>query len=75
MKDINLIDSCQAHLPVQYPSTSNSFARSDTGVVIHSEIRRKESKQTNSFYQLFMKAILVLLQKMNCGEGDQFSHG
>ena len=65
IKDINLIDSCQAHLPVQYASTSNSFARSNTGVVIQSEIRRKESKQTNSFYQFFMKAILVLLQKKN----------
>ena len=37
MKDINLIDSCQAHLPVQYASKSNSFARSDTDVVIDSE--------------------------------------
>ena len=38
MKDIHLIDSCQAHLPVQYTlRTSISFARSDTGVVIDSE--------------------------------------
>ena len=52
MNDINLIDSCQAHLHVQYASnktaakltclcnalrTSNSFPRSDTGVVIESE--------------------------------------
>ena len=35
MKDINMIDSCQAHLPVQFTlRTSNSFARSDTGAVI-----------------------------------------
>ena len=37
----NLIDSCQAHLPVQYASnielTSNSFAGSYTGVMIDSE--------------------------------------
>ena len=30
MKGINIIESCQAHLPFH----SNSFARSDTGVVI-----------------------------------------
>ena len=33
----NLIDSGQAHLPVQYASNIYSFARSDTGVVIDSE--------------------------------------
>ena len=32
MNDINWIDKCQAHLPIQY-----SFARSDTGDVIDSE--------------------------------------
>ena len=36
MNYTNLIDSCQAHLPVQY-ATFRSFARSDTGVVIDSE--------------------------------------
>ena len=35
MNYTNLIDSCQAHLHVQY--ASNSSARSDTGVVIDSE--------------------------------------
>ena len=35
MNYTHLIDSCQAHLPVQY--ASNSFTRSDTGVVIDSE--------------------------------------
>ena len=34
----NLIDICQAHLPVL--RTSNSFARSDTGAVIDSESHR-----------------------------------
>ena len=33
MNDINLMDSCQAHLPVQYVSK----IKSDTGVVIDSE--------------------------------------
>ena len=37
MKDINLIDSCQAHLPMQYPSNIKFIARSDTGVLIDSE--------------------------------------
>ena len=36
MIDINLIDSCQAHLPEQYASNIDSFARSDTGVVTDS---------------------------------------
>ena len=36
MKDINLIDSCQAHLPVQYASNID-FTRNDTGVVIDSK--------------------------------------
>ena len=34
MKDIKMIDSWQAHMPLQYSSNS---ARSDTGVVIDSE--------------------------------------
>ena len=34
MKYINLIDKRLAHLPVQYVSNTNSFARSDTGDVI-----------------------------------------
>ena len=40
MKDMNMIDSCQAHLPVQYTLNIkfNSFLRSDTGVVIDSEL-------------------------------------
>ena len=38
MKDISLIDSCQAHLPVHYRlQTTNSFARGDTGVMIDSK--------------------------------------
>ena len=36
MNYTDLIDSCQAHLPVQYASNIE-FARSDTGVVIDSE--------------------------------------
>ena len=32
-----LIDSCQAHLPVQYASNIEFIARSDTGIVIDSE--------------------------------------
>ena len=34
---LNLNDSCQAHLPVQYALNIDSFARSDTAVVIDSE--------------------------------------
>ena len=37
MKDIILTDSCQTHCPCNTLRTSNSFARSDTGVVIGSE--------------------------------------
>ena len=37
MNDINLIDSYQAHLPVQMFGTSNPFARNDTVVVTDSE--------------------------------------
>ena len=37
MNDTNLIDNCQARLPVQYARTSNAFTRSDTGVVIDCE--------------------------------------
>ena len=37
MNYTNLIDSCQAHLPVQYAPNISSFARSDTGVVIDSQ--------------------------------------
>ena len=37
MNYTNLIDSCQAHLPLQMLRTSISFAKSDTGVVIDSE--------------------------------------
>ena len=37
MNYTNLIDSCKAHLPVQFAMNMNSFARSDTGVVIDSE--------------------------------------
>ena len=37
MNDINMIDSCQAHLPCNMLRTSNSFARSDTGVVSDSQ--------------------------------------
>ena len=36
MNDTNMIDSCQAHLLVL--RTSNSFARSDTCIVIDSEL-------------------------------------
>ena len=40
MKDIHLIDNCQAHLPVRYAFlTLNSFVRSDTGVLIDSELQ------------------------------------
>ena len=37
MNYTELIDSCQAHLLGNMLRTSNSFARSDTGVVIDSE--------------------------------------
>ena len=37
MKDINLIDSCQTHVPVNTLRTLNSFTRSGTGVVIDSK--------------------------------------
>ena len=37
MNDTNLIDRCKAHLHMQHAWISNSFARSDTDVVIDSE--------------------------------------
>ena len=37
MNDINLIDSCQAHLPMQDALNTISFAMNDTGIVIDSE--------------------------------------
>ena len=37
MNDTNLIDTCQAHLPVQYASNIEFIARSDTGVLTASE--------------------------------------
>ena len=38
MEDTNLIDICQAPLSLQYTSNIELIARSDTGVVIDSEL-------------------------------------
>ena len=50
MNDINLIDSCQAHLPVQYASISNSYVRSDTGVVIDRESHLSRTCKTSFLF-------------------------
>ena len=46
----NLIDSCQAHLPVQFASTSNSFVRGDTGVVIDNEPHLSRTCETSLLF-------------------------
>ena len=50
MNYTNLIDSCQAHLPVQYDSTSNSFTRSDTDVVIDGEPHLSRTCKTSLLF-------------------------
>ena len=44
MNDINLIDSCQAHM--QYAPNIDSFARNDTGFVIDSEPHQSRTCKT-----------------------------
>ena len=46
MNDINLIDSCPAHLPVQYASNMEFIRRSDTGVVIDRELHLSRTSKT-----------------------------
>ena len=50
MNDTNLIDSCQAHLPMKRTSNINSFARSDTGVVIDSEPHLSRTCKANLLF-------------------------
>ena len=50
MNDTYLIDSCQAHLPMQYASDNDSFARSDTGVVIDSEPHQSRTCKTSLLF-------------------------
>ena len=50
MTDINLIDNCQTHLPVQYARTLKSFVRSDTGVVIDSEPHQSRTCKTSLLF-------------------------
>ena len=61
MNYTNLIDSCQAHLPMQYASTSNSFARCDTGVVIDSEPHLSRTCKTSLLF-----APLAILVQAGC---------
>ena len=43
MNDIHLIDSCQAHLPVQKASNIKFIHQSDTGVVIDMHINHNSA--------------------------------
>ena len=45
MNDMDLIDGCQIHLPLQY--ASNLFTRSDTGVVIDSKPHESRTCKTS----------------------------
>ena len=53
MNDINLIDNCQAHLPVHTLQTLNSFASSDSGVVIDSEPHLRRMCKTSLLFAPF----------------------
>ena len=64
MNDINFIDSCQAHLPVQYASDIDSFVRIDTGVVIDSKPQPSRTCKTSLHWlsviiRLFCFSVLV----------------
>ena len=48
MNDTNMIDSCQAHLPML--RTSNSFARRDTSIVIDSELHLSRTCKTSLLF-------------------------
>ena len=50
MNYTNLIDSCQAQLPVQYASNIKFIARSDTGVVIDSEPHLSRTCKTSLLF-------------------------
>ena len=50
INDINLIDIYQAHLPYNMLRTWNSFARSDTGVVIDSEPQLSRTCKTSILF-------------------------
>ena len=50
----NLIDSCQAHLPLDTLRTSNSFARSDTDVVIDREPHLSRTCKTCLLFCFFL---------------------
>ena len=50
MINTNLINSCQAHLPVQNTSNIELFAISDTGVVIDSEPHVSHTCKTNFLF-------------------------
>ena len=50
MNYTNLIDSCQSHLPCNTLRTSNSFARSDTGVVIDSKPHPSRTCKTSLLF-------------------------
>ena len=53
MEDTNLIDICQAPLSLQYTSKHQTFARSDTGVVIDSELHPSGMCITSLFFAPF----------------------
>ena len=57
MNYTTLIDSCQAHLPMQRAS----FARSDTGVVIDSEPQPSRTCKTS-----FLFALLAVRVQADC---------
>ena len=62
MKDINLIDSCQAHLSMQCKSKIEFIARSDTGVMIDSEPHLSRTcKSSLLFSPLTVRVTLVVL--------------
>ena len=50
MNDINLIDSCKAHLLCNTLRTSNSFARSGTDIVIDSEAHLSRTCKTSILF-------------------------
>ena len=50
LNDINLIDSCQAHLPVQYALNIYSICLCDTGVVIDSEPHLSRTCKTSFLF-------------------------
>ena len=61
MNYTNLIDNCQAHMPLQHALNINSFVRSGTGVVIDSEPHRSRTSKTS-----FLFAPLVVRVHTGC---------